>query len=87
MKQLVFTFFAIVLCYSLFFDKEPDVPAVDKLNYIYDDASLDIYISTDTLAAYAYYARSFIHPTNRWDRFTTAADINRNERASILIRP
>ncbi|MDR0395601.1 MAG: hypothetical protein LBH77_10630 [Tannerella sp.] len=84
MKQLVFTFFAIVLCYSLFFDKEPDVPAVDKLNYIYDDASHDICMSTDTLNAYA---RTIIHPTNRWDMFTTAADKNREEPASILIRP
>jgi hypothetical protein len=84
MKQLIFTFFAIVLCYSLFFDKEPSVPVVEKMNYIHDDASPDIYVSIDTLNTYTY---SIIHPMNQWDSFTVATDKNREDPASILIRP
>jgi hypothetical protein len=80
MKQLIVTFFAIVLCYSLFFDKKPSVSVVDQLNYIYD------YVLIDTLNVYTY---SIIHPMNmnRWDSFTVAVDKNREDPASILIKP
>jgi hypothetical protein len=46
MKQLLFTFFAIVLCYSLFFDNESRLSVIDEQNYIYEDASPDIYKDT-----------------------------------------
>jgi hypothetical protein len=54
MKPLIFTFFAIVLCYSLFFDNEPGVLGVDELNYIYEEASPAIYMSKDTLDPCSY---------------------------------
>ena len=38
MKQLILTFFAVILCYSLFFDTEPKATAVDEINYIYEGA-------------------------------------------------
>ena len=40
MKQLILTFFAVILCYSLFFDTEPKATAVDEINYIYEGASI-----------------------------------------------
>lgn len=61
MKQLLFTFFAIVFCYSLFFDNEPKPSVVDELNYIYEDASPNIYVTKDTLCSYATYTYSVIH--------------------------
>ncbi|MDR2775897.1 MAG: hypothetical protein LBC19_14410 [Tannerella sp.] len=49
MKQLLFTFFAVILCYSLFFDKGSDVAPVDEINYIYEEAVPDLYFAMDTL--------------------------------------
>ena len=40
MKQLILTFFAVILCYSLFFNNEPVKPTVNEINYIYEDASI-----------------------------------------------
>jgi hypothetical protein len=40
MKQLILTFFAAILCYSLFFDKEPKTHAIDEIDYIRQDAAL-----------------------------------------------
>ena len=40
MKQLILTFFAVILCYSLFFNNEPVKPNVDEINYIYEGASI-----------------------------------------------
>ena len=37
MEQLILTFFAIILCFSLFFDKKTEKPLVDKINYIHDE--------------------------------------------------
>jgi hypothetical protein len=54
MKPLLFTFFAIVLCYSLFFDSEAGLPAVDELNYIHESASPAVYMAKDTLGSYTY---------------------------------
>ena len=39
MKQLILTFFAAILCYSLFFDKEPKTNTIDEINYIRQDAA------------------------------------------------
>jgi hypothetical protein len=46
MKHLLFTFFAIVLCYSLFFDNESGLSIIDEQNYIYEDASPNRYKDT-----------------------------------------
>jgi hypothetical protein len=54
MKPLLFTFFAIVLCYSLFCNDEPNVLGVDELNYIYEEILPDIDRSKDTSGAYLY---------------------------------
>ena len=40
MKQLILTFFAVILFYSLFFNDKKEKPAVDKLNYIYEGVSI-----------------------------------------------
>ena len=40
MKQLILTFFAVILCYSLFFDKEKKTHAIDEINNIHQDAAL-----------------------------------------------
>ena len=35
MKQLIFTFFLVILCYSLFFDKKAEIlPVVDEIDYV-----------------------------------------------------
>lgn len=35
MKQLILTFFLVILCYSLFFDKEVEKqPVMDEINYV-----------------------------------------------------
>ena len=49
MKQLIFTFFAVVLCYSLFFDKKqtPAEPAGDEHKYMIEDASPLFYLQQD----------------------------------------
>ena len=50
MKQLLLTFFAIILCYSLFFDSETAPSSADELNYIYEKASPGIYSVKDTFS-------------------------------------
>ena len=40
MKHLILTFFAVILCYSLFFDNKSKASAVDEINYIYEDVSI-----------------------------------------------
>ena len=49
MKQLIFTFFAVVLCYSLFFDKKqtPVEAPVDEIKYMIEDASPIFYLHPD----------------------------------------
>lgn len=50
MKQLIFTFFAVILCYSLFFDKEKKPAAIDELDYIREEKnSTDVFYSPDTM--------------------------------------
>jgi hypothetical protein len=49
MKPLLFTFFAVILCYSLFFDKESDAAPVEEMNYIHEEAVPDLYFAMDTL--------------------------------------
>ena len=57
MKQLLLTFFGVILCYSLFFDKEAEKPAVDGINYIHRDVRIPElhYISPDTMTYFAFY--------------------------------
>ncbi|MDR1096755.1 MAG: hypothetical protein LBL57_01335 [Tannerella sp.] len=54
MKPLLFTFFAIVLCYSLFFDNEPKLSVVNGLNSVYENASPNSYMARDTSGSYTY---------------------------------
>lgn len=77
MKQLLFTFFAFLLCYSLFFDKEPKSSVVDELNYINEDAFPAIYMAEDTLASYTYtYNYSIVNSqVNIWEPFTVDKDM------------
>jgi hypothetical protein len=60
MKQLIVTFFAVVLCYSLFFDNETEKPAVDEINYIYEDTLIPyLYLQApDTLNYFTLYNHS-----------------------------
>ena len=57
MKQLILTFFAVILCYSLFFDKEPKTHAIDEINYIYQNAAAvpNLKAVPDTLYFFALY--------------------------------
>ncbi len=76
MKQLLFTFFAIVLCYSLFFDNEPSLSVVDELNYIYEDVSPDTsYMAKDTLGSYIYTYSVINNKTDRWSPNAADEDI------------
>ena len=43
MKQLILTFFAVVLCYSLLFNDRNVSPAVDEVNYVYKEVSIPNY--------------------------------------------
>ena len=72
MKQLLFTFFAFLLCYSLFFDKEPRSSVVDELNYINEDAFPAVYMAEDTLGSYTYmYNYSIVNnQVNIWKPLT-----------------
>jgi hypothetical protein len=59
MKRLILTFFATILCYSLFFDNEPEFNAVEKINYIQNSPSIpSVYnLALDTVNYYSsYYA-------------------------------
>ena len=57
MKQLILTFFAVILCYSLFFDKEPKTHAIDEINYIRQDAASvpNLKAVPDTMTHFALY--------------------------------
>jgi len=37
MKQLILTFFLVILCYSLFFDKKTAVPAKENINLLQEN--------------------------------------------------
>jgi len=43
MKHLLLTFFAVVLCYSLFFNERREKPIVDEINYIQNDLKISDY--------------------------------------------
>jgi len=57
MKQLILTFFAVILCYSLFFDKEPKTHTIDEIDYIRQDAASvpNLKAVPDTLNYFAFY--------------------------------
>jgi hypothetical protein len=44
MKQLILTFFAVVLCYSLFFDRKERLPHIDEINYTIQTEAYDSFI-------------------------------------------
>ena len=59
MKQLILTFFLVILCYSLFFDKKAETRSVvDEINYIQkEDFSPRIHIEVlDTMNYFAFYS-------------------------------
>ena len=51
MKQLILTFFLVILCYSLFFDKKTANRAKDEINFIQEDAIIPNlpYLALDTV--------------------------------------
>jgi len=51
MKQLILTFFAVILCFSLFFDKKSEKPIVDEINYIHEAPNISglPYATPDTM--------------------------------------
>ena len=57
MKQLILTFFAVILCYSLFFDKKAETPTIDEKNYIHEGAIIQDFqpIAPDTMPFIALY--------------------------------
>ena len=44
MKQLIITFFAVVLCYSLFFDRKERQTHVDEINYTIQTEAHDSFL-------------------------------------------
>ena len=57
MKQLILTFFAVILFYSLFFNNEPKMHVVDETNYIHQDAISvpNLKVVSDTMNHFAFY--------------------------------
>lgn len=55
MKALLLSFFAVILCYALFFDREEQLTPVDEINYTIPttEAHEHIHLSDSTV----YYAR------------------------------
>ena len=53
MKQLILTFFLVILCYSLFFDKKTGHYTNDVNNYIHTDANILLapYMVSDTVSS------------------------------------
>ena len=51
MKQLILTFFLVILCYSLFFDKKTENPTKDEINFTQEDAIIPYlpYMASDTV--------------------------------------
>jgi len=54
MKQLIFTFFAIIFCYSVFFDNDKKAVVVDEVKYINLDVPFFIHAKSDTMSYYAF---------------------------------
>lgn len=44
MKQLILTFFAVILCYSLFFDRKERATHVDEINYTIQTEAHDSFL-------------------------------------------
>ncbi len=50
MKALLLSFFAVILCYALFFDREEQLTPVDEMNYmIPTEAHEHIHLSDSTV--------------------------------------
>jgi hypothetical protein len=59
MKQLILTFFLVIFCYSLFFDKKAEKqPIVDEINYVQKgNLSPQLYVDVpDTMNYFTIYA-------------------------------
>ena len=72
MKQLILTFFAVILFYSLFFDKEQKTNTIDEINYIHQNAASvpNLKAVPDTLNYFALYNMGTIK-TFGWNYYTT----------------
>ena len=57
MKHLILTFFTVILCYSLFFDKKEATDIVHDAKYIHEDIFIPTrhYIFPDTVQYLALY--------------------------------
>jgi hypothetical protein len=53
MRQLIFTFFAIIFCYSVFFDNEKKSAVVDEVNYLNPSTPSVINAKSGTMTYYA----------------------------------
>jgi hypothetical protein len=53
MKPLLLSFFAVILCYSLFFDKRKKQTHVDEINYTIRPEAYDTSFVLDTVPFYA----------------------------------
>lgn len=54
MKPLMLSFFAVILCYSLFFDRSEKQKHVDEVNYTIRSGAYDSFQVADTLPYYVY---------------------------------
>ena len=61
MKQLILTFFAVILCYSLFFDKKAEKPTIDEIKSIHDGTQISDfpYITPKTMHYITFYSYPF----------------------------
>ena len=71
MKQLLLTFFAVILCYSMFFDKKATNPVVDEINYMNNEVLIPNYHYTfkDSSHYLTFYSGSEI-PNKAFESFT-----------------
>lgn len=58
MKQLILSFFAVILCYSLFFDRKEHHIHVDEINYTIRTEAHDSFLHQTPDSVF--FARSFI---------------------------
>jgi len=60
MKQLILTFFLVILCYSLFFDKKTGNRTKDEIYYIQEEAIIPYnpYLASDTVNYIPFFSSS-----------------------------
>ena len=82
MKQLILTFFAVILCYSLFFDKKAENPAIDEINYIHEGVQIPDFHPTvpDTM----HFITLFNDPSD-WNAASNIYVLNKTDNKTSLI--